>query len=91
MFQCDAHYRCSACTAAVLKGYGLVVQFPPLRGGTVTTLGGRLQERGGGAVKRKAGADTSDSCDTQKPLTVPFEEAFGPQLAARSIPQHTRQ
>ena len=40
MFQCDSHYRCCACTAAVLKCYGLVVQSPPPKGGTVTTLGG---------------------------------------------------
>ena len=29
MFQCDSYYQCCACTAAVLKCYGLVVQPPP--------------------------------------------------------------
>ena len=29
MLQCDSHYRCCACAAAVLKCYGLVVQPPP--------------------------------------------------------------
>ena len=46
MFQCDSHYRCCACTAAILKCYGLVVQ--PLGGGTVTTLEGKLPGGGGG-------------------------------------------
>ena len=26
MFQCDSHYRCCACIAAVVKCYSLVVQ-----------------------------------------------------------------
>ena len=59
------NFRCCACTAAVLKRYGLVVQSPPpfqagnrhfmttppppLWGGTATTLGGRLQGEGGTA------------------------------------------
>ena len=33
MFQCDSHYRCCACTAALLKCYGLVVPSPPSPGG----------------------------------------------------------
>ena len=55
MFQCDSHYRCCACTAAVLKCCGLVVQSPPPPpwGGTVTTLGARLQG-GGGEVHSRA-------------------------------------
>ena len=41
MFHSDSHHQCCACTAAVLKCYGLVVQSshppPPPRGGTVTS------------------------------------------------------
>ena len=47
MFQCNPHCWCCACTAAVLKCYGLVVQSPPPVGGNRHDIGGRLQ-RGGG-------------------------------------------
>ena len=47
VFQCDSHYRGCACTAAVLKCYGLVVQsIPPPGGG-----GGGLSRRWGGDYK----------------------------------------
>ena len=61
MFQCDSHYRCCACTAAVLKCYGLVVPPPPPQGGEPSFrepppwgepsrhLGGDYKRGGGGA------------------------------------------
>ena len=47
IFQCDSHYRCCACTAAVLKRYGLVVQYSP-------TPRGELPRHGGGGITRGA-------------------------------------
>ena len=46
MFQCDSHYRCCACTAAILKCYGLVVQ--RLGGGGRHDTGGEITRGGGG-------------------------------------------
>ena len=42
MFQHDLHYQCCACTAAVLKCYGLVVQSPPPQGGGRLDIGGKI-------------------------------------------------
>ena len=68
MFQCDSHDRCCACTAAVLKWYGLVVQSlrgggggyrhfvtapPPGRGGPSRHWGGG--ENGGGLAQSLGG------------------------------------
>ena len=72
MFQCDSHHRCCACTAAVLKCYGLVVQSQPGGGGGgVTTLGGGALQ-GGGMVPGQHTRHRSHlhPCLGLKPLTA---------------------
>ena len=58
MFQCNSHYQCCACTAAVLKCCGLVAHPPPPpRGGgnchfvTAPPLGGNRHDIGGGGLQ----------------------------------------